>query len=314
MRTRAAFASAMMFVFAMASGRAAFADDDEEARAAMRRGVAAFGRGEAEKALQEYELAKKLVPQANAPYLYAAEALVALARYEEAVANLDRYLAKNPGVSDAEDVRGRIAKIKAEHYPGHIKITVNVEDATVFLDGESKGSVRAIDAKPGAHRIEARAPGREPVTQELDVVGAQDTTVVLTLGEARIESPPPPPPVVVNDAGVPWKTIGWVTTGVGATTFLVAFIVDAAALGPKITDYRDAASRGDPSARALHDDAVGLRSLSVAGYIAGGVLTAAGVGMVLFAPKSATQTAPTAASLSPWFTVGGGGLGFRAPL
>lgn len=314
MRTRAAIVSAMVFVVATTAGRAAFADDDEEARAAMRRGVAAFGRGEAEKALEEYELAKKLVPQANAPYLYAAEALVALARYEEAVANLERYLAKNPGVSDADDVRGRIAKIKAEHYPGHVKITVNADDATIFLDGESKGTVRELDAKPGAHRIEARAAGREPVTQEITVVGAQDTTVVLTLAEARIEPPPPPPSIVVNDTGVPWKTIGWVTTGVGATTFLVALIVDAAALGPKITDYREAASRGDPSARALHDDAVGLRTLSVAGYVAGGVLTAAGVGMVLFAPKPAPATTPSAASLGPWFTVGGGGIGLRCAL
>lgn len=306
--------ASIAFALTLSASGIARADEEEEARNAMRRGVAAFGRGEADKALEEYELAKKLVPQANAPYLYAAEALVALARYEEAVANLDRYLAKNPSVSDAEDVRGRIAKIKAEHYPGRVKVATNVDDAVVYLDGEAKGAARVLDAKPGAHRIEARAPGRDPVTQEINVVGAQDTTVVLTLAESRVDPPPPlPTPLVVNDPGVPWKTIGWVTTGVGATTFLVALIVDGAALGPKIDDYRDAASRADPSARTLHDDAVGLRTLSVAGYVAGAVLTTAGLGMVLFSPK-ASRSSPSAASLSPWVGPSGAGVGLSGRL
>lgn len=281
----------------------ALADDEEEARAAMRRGVAAFGRGEAEKALEEYETAKRLVPQANAPYLYAAEALVALARYPEAVANLERYLAKNPSVSDAEDVRGRIAKIKAEHYPGHVKIVVNVQDATMFVDGESRGVLASVDMQPGRHRIEARAPSYETAAQEIDVVGDRESTLVFTLREERkVEQPPPPPPPPAPEP-TPWRTVGWATAGVGAATIVTAFIVDVAVLGPKIDDYRAAADRGDPSARGLRDDATTLKSISLAGYVVGGVLTAGGLGVALFAPRTKSTTA-----LAPWTTPNSAGL------
>lgn len=282
----------------------ASADDEDEARAAMRRGVAAFARGEADKALEEYETAKRLVPQANAPYLYAAEALVALGRYQEAVANLDRYLAKNPGVSDADDVRGRIAKIKADHYAGRVRINVNADDATVLVDGEDRGVVRTLEAKPGHHRLELRASGREPVVQEVEVVGDRDTSVVVSLPLLRTAEPSLPAPVTSTERPTPWPAVGWVTVGVGATTFLVALVVDAAALGPAITDYRDAASRGDPSARALLDDATSLRTLSVAGYVAGAVLAAGGLGVVLFAPRS-SKVAPSSSALVTPFGVRG---------
>lgn len=305
---RARTIAVMLAIALVATATTARADDDEDARAAMRRGVAAFGRGEAETALEEYETAKRLVPHANAPYLYAAEALVALARYKEAVDNLERYLAKSPDVSDADDVRSRIARIKAEHYLGRVKIISNVEDATVELDGDPRGTARDLEMKPGKHRVELRAPRRVPVSQEIEVIGDRDATLVYSLAEEpRIEPPPPPQPPPVPAAS-PWRMAGYVATGVGATTLLVTFIVDAAALGPKIADYRDAAGRGDPSARSLHDDAVGLRNGAIAGYAIGGVLTAAGLGVVLFGPRTTTV------AIAPWASPTAAGLGFHSAL
>jgi tetratricopeptide (TPR) repeat protein len=300
-----AIAVVLSMLFVATTARA---DDDEDARAAMRRGVAAFGRGEAEKALEEYETAKKLVPLANAPYLYAAEALVALARYKEAVQNLEAYLAKSPNVSDAEDVRTRIARIKAEHYLGRVKIVSNVAEATVELDNSPKGDVRDLELEPGKHRVELRAPGRVAAAQDIQVVGDRDATLVFTLAEEqKVEPPPRPPPPEPTTS--PWRTAGFVATGVGAATLLVTFIVDAAALGPKISDYRAAADRGDPQARSLHDDAVGLRNGAIAGYVVGGVVTAAGLGIVLFGPRTTTNVA-----ITPWATPYAGGLGIRSSL
>jgi tetratricopeptide (TPR) repeat protein len=296
----------------LCSAKVALADggtDDEEGRAAMRRGVAAFGRGDAETALAEYETAKRLVPHANAPYLYAAEALLTLERYPQAVENLERYLAKNPDVSDAGEVRNRIARIKADHYAGHLHVVSNVDGATVLVDGEARGAVRDLDLKPGPHRLELRADAHEPLAQEVDIVGDRDATLVFTLAERvapriPVELPPqrraePPPP---------WRTVGWIGTAAGATTLAVSFLVDVAALGPKISDYRAAADRGDPAARGLRDDATSLRTLTAAGYVTGGVLAAGGVSLLLFAPRAA----PVA--LTPWATPSAAGVGFRSPL
>ena len=93
--------------------RVAHADDAEAARAAMRRGMTALDRGDASAALEEYALAKRLVPAANAPFYYSAEALVRLGRWREAVENLEQYLGKDEKVSDADRVRERIAKLRA---------------------------------------------------------------------------------------------------------------------------------------------------------------------------------------------------------
>jgi tetratricopeptide (TPR) repeat protein len=292
----------------------AYADpttDDEGARAAMRRGVAAFGRGDAEQALAEYEAAKRLVPHANAPYLYAAEALVVLERYPEAVENLERYLAKNPGVSDGDDVRGRIARIKAQHFPGRLRIVANSADAVVLVDGEPRGSVRQLELKPGKHRVELRATAHEPLTQEIDVVGDREATLVFTFADERTGESPvmvPPQPTFPHTVASPWRTVGWVVTGAGATALVVSFIVDAAALGPKIADYRAAADRRDPAARTLHDDVGSLRGDIIAGYVTGGILTAAGLGIVLFGPRTTTV------AVTPWATPTAAGLGFRAAL
>lgn len=289
--------------------RADDADSEQEARSAMRRGVAAFGRGDAEKALEEYESAKRLVPNANAPYLYAAEALMALARWEEAVRNLEGYLAKSPAVSDRDDVRTRIARIRAEHYPGRVTIAADVAEATVTFDGESRGTARTLEARPGRHRVELRAPAHETVVQEVDVVGDREVALTFALPEERRTEAPPTAPS--SSAASPWRTAGWITAGAGATVLLVTTVVDAAVLGPKIDDYRAAADRGDPSARELHDDATGLRSLAIAGYVTGAVVTAAGLGLALFAPRS--SQAP-AARLTPWVTPTTAGLGFGGAL
>jgi tetratricopeptide (TPR) repeat protein len=304
MRPSATIAAVLTVLLIAGSARA---DDDEDARAAMRRGVAAFGRGEAEKALEEYETAKRLVPHANAPYLYAAEALVALARYREAVDNLERYLAKSPDVSDADDVRRRIARIKAEHYPGRVQIVSNMPDATVELDGELRGKVREVELSPGRHHFELRAPSRAIVSQEVDVVGDRDATLVFSfVEEPRTEAPSAPPPSPA--AASPWRTVGWVGAGVGATTLLVTLLVDVAALGPKVSEYRAAADRGDPGARGLREDAVGLRTGTIVGYVTGGIVTGAGLGIVLFGPRS-----PTVA-VAPWASQTAAGISLGSAL
>src|SRR5262249_35124854 len=156
----------------------------------------------------------------------------------------------NPGVSDAEDVRKRIARIRAEHYPARVRIVANVQDAAVVIDGEDKGAALALELAPGKHRVDVRGAGRDTAPQAGALAGDEDTPLRVTLGETRVDvaTPPPPPPPRANGT---WRTMGWIAGATGVAVLGVSLVVDLAALGPKISDYRDAADRGDPSARAL---------------------------------------------------------------
>jgi len=287
---------------------AAHADDESDARDAMRRGVAAFARGDANAALTEYETAKRLVPTANAPYRFAAEALASLGRWPEVVSNLEQYLAKNPNVSDAEDTRARIAKVKAEHYPAKVRIDSNVPTAHVAIDGADKGAPGLFEVPAGRHRIELSAPGKTTRSEDVSLVGDRETPLTIDLVDA------PPPPVVPpegdrpkpppTDDAVPWRTIGWVGVGVGAATFLTSLVIDNAVLSGKIDDYDAAADRGDPSARGLHDDVARLRTGLLVGYVTGAVIGAAGGALVLFAPRGK----PNATAITPAMGAGYAGV------
>ena len=279
------------------------ADDEDEARAAMRRGVAAFGRGEAEVALTEYETAKRLAPLANAPYRYAAEALISLGRWQEAVTNLTAYLAKNPNVSDANEVRERIAKIRAEHFQAHLRVTANVDDATVAVDGEPKGTIGWLDLGPGDHRVEVSAPGRRTAMQQVALQGDRETTLVFTLLDEPSPAPPPPESAPPAAGTFPWRTVGWIGVGVGAATLVTTLVIDTAVLGPKISDYRSASDRADPDARSLRDEAKSLQTGVLVGYTAGAVLAVVGAGFALLAPPVTRTT------LQPMIGPGVAGVG-----
>ena len=99
--------SALAFALLLVAHPIAAADENS-ARDAVRRGMAAFARGDAQAALLEYEAAKQLAPDANAPYLFAAEALAALGRWPDVVANLEEYLRKNPNEIGRASCRERV--------------------------------------------------------------------------------------------------------------------------------------------------------------------------------------------------------------
>jgi tetratricopeptide (TPR) repeat protein len=264
--------------------------DESDARAAMRRGLDAFERGDAEAALAEYTAAKRLAPAANAPYFYAAQALVRLERWREAVQEYETYLSKYPTVSDASEVRKRIAQIRSEHFPGRVRIVPSVAGGTVTVDGADRGAPGTFELPPGPHRIEVRAPAHEAVAQTVVVVADTEIAAPFNLPRAQAADGAPardkPAEEPADNAQGPLRTAGWITAGVGAATFLTTLVLDAAVLGPKIEDYGAAADAGRvDEARALHDDASGLRTGLFVGYSVGAVLAVGGVLVGLLAPR-----------------------------
>lgn len=257
------------------------AEAQAQAQAAMERGIAAFGKGDAATALFEYEQAMRLVPRANLPYRYAAEALLQLDRPRAAIEHLEKYLAMNSRVSDAAAVRARIESLRRERLPGTLKLDATVPGSQVRID---QGVVRTlpieVELSPGEHVFVVEHPGRVASTERIHVVGGRTASVTLALGAPILKVPPA---AAAPAEGAPALLVtSLATLGLGLVTLGTSAVVDASVLRGKISDLDAASQRGDANLADLKSDASGVRTGVIAGYVAGAVVTVTG-GILLLA-------------------------------
>lgn len=294
---------------AVAPAYAAGPSDETRAREAMQAGITAFGRGDAEAALREYERAKQLVPSANLPYRYAAEALLSLGRNREAIENLKAYLDKKPDVSDADAVRARIRDLEEKGTRGDLALRSTVPGAIVRVDGNEPHVLPFEVALPaGEHAVAVESEGYVKLEQKVTVVAGRRTELVTSLvplERPRPDAPPPPSPLVATA----WPTVGVVALGIGAAGFVAAVAVDAAALGPKLGDLDRAAREGDPRTAQIQSEAVGLRTGAQVAYVASVVTIVAGAAILIFAPHHVAR-GPKTGFASAFGSAGGLALRF----
>jgi hypothetical protein len=278
---------------------------ESEARAAMQTGITLFGRGDAEGALREYERAKKLVPKANLPYRYAAEALVALGRPREAIDHFRGYLDKNPNVSDAEAVRRRIAELEEKLTRGVLSLRATVSGTHARVDDQDPTLLpHDFSLAVGEHKVVVEHEGYLRLEQRIEVLaGKREELLVSLVAEPKAARRPEPPPEKRRETPTTvWPTVGAVGLALGATTLVVGAIVDATALGAKYDAVDAAASVGDPRLVGLQDETRGMRTGVQVTYVAGLVTLVAGAAVLLFAPRH-VDTMPRTAAHGP--------LGFR---
>lgn len=271
--------------------------EEAEAREAMQRGILLFGRGDAEGALREYERAMRLVPAANLPYRYAAEAKLSLGRVREAIADLRTYLEKNPQVSDATAVAARIAELEARASRGDLAISATVAGATASVDHEAKVPLpHTMALTAGDHVVVVERSGYVTVEQRVRVTaGTRDTLVVSLVPVTERAAPTPEAPVRTA-----WPVVGITALALGGATLLAGGLVDATALGAKRDELARAADAGDPRLVDLQDEARSLRTGVQVTYAVGLVTAVAGAAVWLFAPHT---TRPRGAALARPFTV-----------
>lgn len=281
------------------------AAEEAEAREAMQRGIALFGKGDAEGAIREYERAMRLVPSANVPYRYAAEAKVSLGRLREAIADLEAYLAKNPQVSDAAAVRARIAELEARATRGELALSATVDGAAARIDDGPPVALPAdLTLAAGEHAIVVEKDGWLTVRQSVTIVSGKRDRLVVALSPRPAAPPPtpdplpsPPPPT-----SAPWPLVGLAGVAVGGATIAVGGILDVTALGARFDAVDRAASAGDPRLVEIQDEARALRTAVQITYGAGLGLAIAGAALYLATRggRGAAQvSAPTAWSRAP---------------
>lgn len=156
------------------------------------------------------------------------------------------------------------------------------------LEGES------VPIDPGAHVFHfewAGGPGAD--LQVLVKQGGKDQGVTVVLKRATAQAgttagvPPPPFTVTPSPSGAetappstgrsPWRTVGWITAGVGAAGLVVGSVFGGLAVGAK-----NGACNGDAcNSQSAVDDITTKSHVSTVGFVAGGVLLAVAVALLV---------------------------------
>ncbi len=185
-----------------------------------------------------------------------------------------------------------------------------------------RGGTHSITATAGDGRQErweiVLSPGKT-VEHRFDFSVAGAAVAAPAVAAQPGESPPQQTPAQ-QDQGAPAKkssplrTIGFVTAGVGVAAVVGGVItgVMARSAETKATDACDSNKVCRTSAASDFDSAKSLATVTNVLFIGGGVLAAAGVGMVIIGSKSAKEPAPAAFEptlrLTPLVATDGAGL------
>jgi hypothetical protein len=211
-----------------------------------------------------------------------------------------------------------------------VRVTMDGEVLAERLDGS------ALVVDPGSHEFSFVAPGQPAVTRNLLVhegekarresvmVGAPVATTApvaaSTPGSAAAAPPPAALPADVassdhaatlaaNDAGSGRRTLGLVVGGTGVAGLAVGSIFGIVAISKNNSAGCDANSFcTNPQSRT---DAQGAATISTVGFIAGGVLAAGGVVMIVAAPKHKGAATVGQWEAAPMVGGGTGGMMLR---
>jgi hypothetical protein len=243
-----------------------------------------------------------------------------LGQLTEAMSDYERSAAATP--ADPEVVRlsaevrrrldARIPQIRLRAAAGSVT-AVTVDDRPATLDVP-------LSVDPGEHRIGVTAADGGTLTITVAVAEGQRLDVPLRLQEVKTDrgdaTTAPAPLAATIEATTastspdssrsPWKTVGWITAGVGVVGLGIG-----AAFGIDAKVQLDASNRSGCSGDACNAQGTSTRhqaldaaTVSTVAFIAGGVLAAAGVALWLLPPSRTGASAAMSAAAAP----GGGAL------
>ncbi|NMC72351.1 MAG: PEGA domain-containing protein [Myxococcales bacterium] len=235
-------AGALAVVCAAAAPRAAEAQasgDEAEARRLFEEGVAALDREDYATALVAFQRAREL---STRPILLYNIGMCqrALLRFPEAIDSLRQFLVE-AGQDATDDQRQQVVEVIAEMESSlsQVWVQVNVDGATLFLDGRQVGStplVQPLRVGAGAHVLEARRPGYRDARMPFDVMAGESRQVQLVLealpaavpaGPGPSAEPPEEEETSVLESWWLWTIVGVVVAGGAVTAGVLLWPEDA---------------------------------------------------------------------------------------
>ena len=329
----------------LSASPAAAASDEEKAgaRAAATQGQAAFEKQRWAEALDLFTRAESLV-HSPVHLLYKARSLVQLGQLvkaRETYLSLTREesTSTSPAVLKA---REDAAKEEAQLEPRLANLTVKLDgpgaaDANVEMDGVKVPIALvgvALPADPGQHTLTATSNGSasDPQTVMLKEGSTASITLLLkpTAGATPLVPPLTPDPAAnpattsatvdagnASGAGNGLRTASYVAFGVGVVG-LAAGTVFALKANSKYSDANALCNDKDPCELSRADanqreqlgkDGDSAKTISIIGFVAGGVGVAAGTTLFILSGNKRSETAR--AGVQPWIGLGSVGLNGR---
>lgn len=212
----------------------------------------------------------------------------------------------------------------------------DVPGLQVSRDGVALGHAEfglQIPIDPGVHRIEATAPKKKPWSGQVEVAPKQtDASVTITLAaedqpatagtagaagsaQGAVAPPPPPPPdsaPASGSDGRTQRTLGWVGIGLGAAGLVVGSVFGITAISKAHEATNDGCSGSKctgpnaPAGLTATTDGQHAATAADVGFIAGGVVLAAGAVLLITAPSGhGVHVAPTVGRSSAGLTLAG---------
>ena len=287
-------------------------DANVEARQQYNQGTAAYKDKKFVEAALHFEAAA--AQRAHAITLYTAALAWEQANKPERAADDFARALDVPGLNaqQATNARDRIASL--EKTLGTV-VVMAPEGYRVQLEGQTEVAAPArLHGVPGVHKLLVRAPGKAVERRDVTLEVGQFARVEIEEAPAPAPAPPPPPPPPPREAPPPpppppreappaspdlttRHAIGFAAIGVGAATLAAGVL-----LGTQALDARDAYN-ATPTHATL-DHAQALQTWTTVAFVAGGVVAAGGLVLVLL-PGGKPKTA--ALDLRP--TLGGLRLG-----
>jgi hypothetical protein len=327
---------------------AAAASDEEKAgaRAAATQGQAAFENKRWAEALDLFTRAESLV-HSPVHLLYKARALVELGQLVKARETY-LSISREPLTSTAPAVmKAREDAVKEEALlgPRLANLTVKVDgagaaDASVIMDGVNVPAALigvARPADPGQHTLSATANGVTSDPQTVTLKEGGVATITLQLKPA-VSAAPVVPPLATEAAATPTtttaapptadtskasesgnglRTASYAAFGVGVAGIAVGTVF-ALKASSKYSDGNALCNNQDPcelsqseaaQREQLGKDGDSAKTVSIIGFVAGGVGVAAGATLFILSGKKGSESAR--AGVHPWIGLGSVGLNGR---
>ncbi len=293
------FARAAALAFSMTVAAAAHAQDAPqpadsaaEARQQYQAGTQAFQQKRYSEAALHFEAAAAF--RANGVALYTAALAWDLAARPERAADAYARALETPGLDAKQSGLAKDRVGQLERTLGTLTVTAP-DGWKVQLDTFTEVPTPArLHGAPGIHTLSIRAPGkpieRRDVTLEAGKASSLKLEEQAKVVEKKVEEPPPPPPPPSPPAQpqVAPRESFWTTRrviGVGVAGAGVAILGGGIVLGLSANGAKDAYN-ASPSREAF-DHASSLQTLTNVALIAGVLVAAGGVVLVVLPDKSA---------------------------
>ena len=326
---------------AYAQAAEASSQDIAQARQLGQQAQAAYDKGDFVESEKLWFAASKLYTQAPTLTLGLARTQAKLNKFvaaQESYNKIVREWGNNPNPPPAfkdavEAAKNEVGAVSAKV----ASVTVSVEGPTnpqVTIDGQpvpaaALGLKRPVD--PGSHKVTATADGFKPADTTFSVAEGGSAAATLKMEKdpnAVVAGGPAPTPggtggpaspsepgADTGKGGSSNKTLAIVAFGVGGAGLVVGAITGAIALGKAgdLKDKCDANKNCPPTAQDDVDSYKSVGTISTIGFIVAGVGGAAGLILLLTAPKEGSSAASTGGgqvtktvkhegvSMTPWF-------------